>query len=217
MTDIVLRLLMALLVGAAIGIERQIHHHEAGLRTNTLVALGSALYVSLGVAIGGDGGTGRVAAQVITGIGFLGGGVILRDGLHIRGLTTAATLWCTAAVGTLVGLGHFKEAIAGAIAVLTVNSVVKSLSLRLGEDSPPPVPAIRCRLAFSVSRDAEASVFASVNDRATAAGFHLTSYKTAGGAQFEFEAYRPGDSFESVLEFLQSDSRIESLEWQRLA
>ena len=73
-----------------------------GLRTNGLVAVGSAMFVMMGGLIAGDGSQGRVASYVVSGIGFLGGGVILKDGFNIRGINTAATLWCTAAVGTMV-------------------------------------------------------------------------------------------------------------------
>ena len=95
---------LALVLGAIIGIERQRHSHPAGLRTNTLVALGSAFFVTLPYLIGGDSSPTRVAGQVVTGIGFLGAGVILREGLNMRGLNTAAysghfvvqfSHWCT--------------------------------------------------------------------------------------------------------------------------
>src|SRR5580693_4842169 len=98
------RLIVALLFGALIGAERQWRQRMVGLRTNALVAAGAAMFVMMGGLIAGDGSQGRVAAYVVSGIGFLGGGVILKDGMSIRGLNTAATLWCTAAIGTLAGL-----------------------------------------------------------------------------------------------------------------
>src|SRR6266403_2205956 len=96
---------VAFLLGLAIGLERELRHHEAGLRTNALVALGAALFVSLARLYDHEGSPTRVAGQVVSGIGFLAGGVIIRDGFSVKGLTTAATLWCTAAVGTLAGSG----------------------------------------------------------------------------------------------------------------
>ncbi|MBE7163086.1 MAG: MgtC/SapB family protein, partial [Williamsia herbipolensis] len=101
--DTVLRLLCGLGLGTLIGFERQYRARMAGLRTNALVATGATLFVVLS-AHGFSGGTAdptRVAAQIVSGIGFLGAGVILRDGLGVRGLNTAATLWCSAAVGAL--------------------------------------------------------------------------------------------------------------------
>jgi putative Mg2+ transporter-C (MgtC) family protein len=91
------RLLMALLLGAAIGVERQWRQRMAGLRTNTLVSLGAGIFITLAVKIGGD-ATGRVASYVVSGIGFLGAGVIMKDGVNVKGLNTAATLWCSAAI-----------------------------------------------------------------------------------------------------------------------
>src|ERR1700726_1520818 len=117
-----IRLIVALVLGALVGAERQWRQRTAGLRTNCLVAMGSAMFVMMGGLIGGaDGSQGRVAAYVVSGIGFLGGGVILKDGFSIRGLNTAATLWCTAAVGTLAGLGRFDFAVIGALGVLSAN------------------------------------------------------------------------------------------------
>src|SRR5262245_22879053 len=111
----------ALLMGVAIGLERQLRQHPAGLRTNALVALGAALFVGLSAMIDREGSPTRIAAQVVSGLGFLGGGVILREGLTVRGLNTAATLWCSGAVGTLAGAGYPLEALAGTGCILAVN------------------------------------------------------------------------------------------------
>src|SRR5271165_550822 len=96
----------ALGMGLLIGVERQFGQHPAGLRTNALVCGGAALYVLMARSLDSGTETARVAAQIVSGVGFLGGGVILREGLTVRGLTTAATIWCTAAVGTLCGAGQ---------------------------------------------------------------------------------------------------------------
>src|SRR5580704_15195736 len=120
-----IRLIIALLLGAVVGAERQWRQRTAGLRTNCLVAVGSAMFVMMGGLVGGEGSQGRVAAYVVSGIGFLGGGVILKDGFSIRGLNTAATLWCTAAVGTLAGLGYIGLAAMGAVSVLTANLALR--------------------------------------------------------------------------------------------
>lgn len=89
------RMFAALLPGGAIGLERQWRQRMTGLRTNGLVAVGSAMFVMMGGTIAREGSQGRVAAYVVSGIGFLGGGAILKDGFNIRGMNTAATLWCT--------------------------------------------------------------------------------------------------------------------------
>lgn len=112
--QIVLRILVAGVFGALIGLDRELTDQPAGLRTHILVSLGSALFTMVG-AYGVDPSTApvdptRIAAQVVTGIGFLGAGAILRQGLSVRGLTTAAGLWVTAAVGVAVGLGFWEGA-----------------------------------------------------------------------------------------------------------
>src|SRR5262245_40932416 len=97
---------LALLLGALIGIERQFRQHPAGLRTNALVSVGAALFVTLTRLIGDPNNQTRIAAYIVVGIGFLGGGVISKEGRNVRGLTTATAVWCSAAVGTLAGAGH---------------------------------------------------------------------------------------------------------------
>lgn len=111
----------ALGMGIAIGLERQWRQHTAGLRTNALVALGAALFVGLSTLIDGDASPTRIAAQVVSGLGFLGGGVILREGLNVRGLNTAATIWCSGAVGSLAGAGFPLEAWTGTVCVLAAH------------------------------------------------------------------------------------------------
>src|ERR1700761_2876399 len=96
---------VATLLGACIGFERQWRQRMAGLRTNTLVAIGAASFVIFASLVPGEGSPTRVAAQVVSGIGFLGAGIIVREGFNITGLNTAATLWCSAAVGVLAGEG----------------------------------------------------------------------------------------------------------------
>lgn len=126
--DMAFRLCAGLALGAAIGLERQWRARMAGLRTNALVASGAALFVLMskyGFGHGSDGS--KVAAQIVSGIGFLGAGVIMRDGLNVRGLNTAATLWCSAAVGSLAGTGLYGLAAAGTVAAVTANLVLRPL------------------------------------------------------------------------------------------
>ncbi|HIK38976.1 MgtC/SapB family protein [Thermoleptolyngbya sp. M55_K2018_002] len=132
-TEFVVRLVIAFLLGSALGLERQWRQRMAGLRTNTLVATGAALFVMLSVLTPGDSSPTRVAAQVVSGIGFLGGGVILREGLTVRGLNTAATLWCAAAIGSLSGAGLLPHAAMGAAAVLVANLLLRPLGYRINQ------------------------------------------------------------------------------------
>jgi putative Mg2+ transporter-C (MgtC) family protein len=116
-----IRLSVALLLGALVGAERQWRQRMAGLRTNALVAAGAGMFVMLSPLAGRSDDSFRIAGQVVSGIGFLGAGVILRNGLNITGLNTAATLWCSAAIGTLTGYGMYGAAITGAVGVLAAN------------------------------------------------------------------------------------------------
>ena len=114
--EIAIRLATALLVGVVIGVERQWRQRMAGLRTNALVSIGAAGFVVFSTTVSGDNSPTRVAAQIVSGIGFLGAGVILREGINIRGLNTAATLWCSAMVGTFAGAGQLiASLLAGAL------------------------------------------------------------------------------------------------------
>lgn len=117
-----IRLALALFLGGAIGFERRWRGHAAGPHTNALVAMGAGLLVVGGVAVGGDSAS-RVVAQIATGIGFLAGGVILRDGLRVRGLNTAATIWCVAGIGILCGWGKLELAMGVTLLVVAANSL----------------------------------------------------------------------------------------------
>jgi putative Mg2+ transporter-C (MgtC) family protein len=120
-------LAVATLLGACIGFERQWRQRMAGLRTNTLVAIGAASFVVFESQFPGEGSPTRVAAQVVSGIGFLGAGIIFREGLQVSGLNTAATLWCSAAVGLLAGSGHALHAAAATAFVVFVNLTLRPL------------------------------------------------------------------------------------------
>ncbi len=125
--DLSARMLIAAVLGAVIGFEREIHEHPAGMRTHLLVALGSAIFTELsifgfgpssGAPAGAPVDPSRIAAQVVTGIGFLGAGAILKYGTSIHGLTTAASLWAAAAVGMAVGAGSWFIALVGTAIVV---------------------------------------------------------------------------------------------------
>jgi len=120
--DFITRLLFALLAGLIVGVERQWHHKAAGLRTNTLVSTGSALYVLLSFQVtAGGGDVTRIIGQVVTGVGFLGGGIIFKAGTTVHGLTTAATVWCSSALGCLAAAGLFHETIIATVVVVIIN------------------------------------------------------------------------------------------------
>jgi putative Mg2+ transporter-C (MgtC) family protein len=139
--DLVLRLLLSAVLGAAIGVEREIHDHPAGIRTHLLVALGSGLFTVLsivGFPSADDAATdpSRVAAQIVTGIGFLGAGAILKYGPTVRGLTTAASLWAAAGIGMAAGASRPVLAVAATVIVLVSLWPLRLLSERLELAAP---------------------------------------------------------------------------------
>ncbi|MGA1226611.1 MAG: MgtC/SapB family protein [Tamlana sp.] len=128
--DFVLRLGVALLAGLVIGFERQWHNKPTGLKTNMLVATGSAIFVLVSIMIHAEDSSTdvtRIIAQVVTGIGFLGAGVIFREGTSVHGLTSAATVWCSAAIGCVAATGYFIETLICTVFVIIVNSVIEPL------------------------------------------------------------------------------------------
>ncbi len=124
--ELALRLLLGLVLGAAIGLERELDRQPAGFRTHSLVALGACLFTIVsGYAFLGSGADPtRIAAQIVTGIGFIGAGAVLQYQGHIRGLTTAASLWAVAAIGMTAGAGLYSLAVLGAVLVLVVLSLL---------------------------------------------------------------------------------------------
>lgn len=121
------RLGVAALCGIAIGFERQWRQRATGLHTSSLVAIGAALFALLdGTLSAGD--TTRIVAGVVTGVGFIAGGVILRSGVNVTGLNTAATIWATAAVGALAGFGFWPQAAIGAAAIIILNLLLQPLA-----------------------------------------------------------------------------------------
>lgn len=145
--DVLLRLVVACALGTSIGFERELREREAGIRTHLLVSLGAALFTLVSAygfhvfLTSGDAQIGtdptRIAAQIVTGIGFLGAGAIIRDGLSVRGLTTAATLWIVAAIGMASGAGYYWPAVAATLLTLLALWPLRILAYRLIERIRP--------------------------------------------------------------------------------
>ncbi|MCK4177268.1 MgtC/SapB family protein [Aciditerrimonas ferrireducens] len=149
------RAVIALLLGGLIGAERQWRSRMAGLRTNALVALGAALFelLSLLLAVSptaslehGAVDFTRVTAYIVSGVGFLGAGVIIRDGVNVRGINTAATIWCSAAVGALCGTGYLLPATIGALAVVVGHVALRPVARRI--DRRPADQATEVETAY---------------------------------------------------------------------
>lgn len=222
--EMILRLSTGIGLGTVIGIERQYRARMAGLRTNALVAAGATLFVLLS-ANGFAGATAdptRVAAQIVSGIGFLGAGVILRDGLNVRGLNTAATLWCAAAVGALAGAGMYPTALAGTVGVVTVNVVLRMVGRVIdrrpdtGDEEPTHYTF------FAVTRDEqEAHVRALLVQALTRTEFRVvsiasTNTETDGNVEVRAELIgdrRDDRQMESAVSRLSLEPSVSAIRW----
>jgi putative Mg2+ transporter-C (MgtC) family protein len=164
----------AFLLGIIIGLERELRNHEAGLRTNALLALGAALFVSISRFVDHEGSPTRITGQVVSGIGFLAGGVIIRDGFAVRGLNTAATLWCTAAIGALAGSGFLLAATLGTVLVLLLHVLMRPFTLRI--DSWAKTHArkeVEYRIRVTARKSSESAIRQTLMDKIK--GRHATS------------------------------------------
>jgi putative Mg2+ transporter-C (MgtC) family protein len=172
--QVALNLAVALCLGAAIGFERQWRQRLAGLRTNTLVALGAASFVTFANLFPAEASPTRVAAQVVSGIGFLGAGIIFREGLNVRGLNTAATLWCSAAVGLLAGSAALLQACLVAAMIVAVNLLLRPL-VRFINRQPKSSVELETKYEISVvcRGDAEARTRALLLQGLSTSSLHL--------------------------------------------
>lgn len=214
-------------LGAVIGFERQFRARMAGLRTNALVAVGATLFVLLSAhgfgGLPGDADPTRVAAQIVSGIGFLGAGVILRDGLNVRGLNTAATLWCSAAVGSLAGAGLYSVAAAGTVVVVGANVLLRWLG-RAVDRRPDTGDETPTRYTFqAVTRDAtEAHVRALLVQALNRTDFCLLSVLSTDRPDertVEVRAELVGDQrddaqMESAVSRLSLEPSVTSVRWE---
>ncbi|WP_327141232.1 MgtC/SapB family protein [Nocardia sp. NBC_01327] len=223
--EMLLRLGAGVGLGALIGVERQYRARMAGLRTNALVAAGATLFVLLS-AHGFSGGSAdptRVAAQIVSGIGFLGAGVIIRDGMNVRGLNTAATLWCAAAVGALAGSGMYVTAVAGTLAVVVANIALRAVGHAVdkrpesGEEQ-----SVAYAFAAVTDDDNEAHVRALLVQALTRTDFRLVSVaseNTGTPGRVEVRAELIGErrddrQMESAVSRLSMEPSVTSVGWK---
>ena len=179
--EFVARLAVAVAAGAAIGLERQWRSRGAGLRTNTLVAAGAAMFVLISALTPHDTSPTRIASYVVSGVGFLGAGVIISDGVSIRGINSAATLWCAAAAGALSGSGFIWQAALATGAVLAVNILLRPLGRRIDRQPVDEDSEIETTYRFrATTRDAsEAHVRALLLQSISGHGYQLRALESA--------------------------------------
>ncbi|MDQ1847967.1 MgtC/SapB family protein [Gemmobacter fulvus] len=177
-----INMFVALGCGALIGSERQVRQRMAGLRTNALVALGAAAFVTFSTLYPNEVSPTRVAAQVVSGIGFLGAGIIFRDGFNVHGLNTAATLWCSAAVGLMAGGGFWPFALVLTACVVFVNLGLRPLVKWLKKKTNAGVPISRhysvCVICASAQ---EAEVRGLILRTLGLGGLHIAQIELGGG------------------------------------
>ncbi|ETR75333.1 methyltransferase [Afipia sp. P52-10] len=162
--DTLVSLAVAFVLGTLIGVERQYRLRAAGLRTNVLVAVGAAAFVDLAMRLDGSGGAVRVIAYVVSGIGFLGAGVIIKEGMNVRGLNTAATLWGSAAVGCCAGADMMAQATALTIFVLAGNTLLRPLVNAVNRS---PIDERSLEATYYVRLVVDSSVLAGMRDQLT--------------------------------------------------
>jgi putative Mg2+ transporter-C (MgtC) family protein len=220
LADVIVRLAWALALGASIGFERQWHQKMAGLKTNALVALGASGFVVFATAAG-QGNPSQVSAQIVSGIGFLGAGVIMREGINVHGLNTAATLWCSAMVGALAGFGMWQAGGVAACLVLFANLALRPVANRLNtrvqagnEIESRYVVNITCTGAEAGRVRQALSAALAARRLATSS---LTTEHEAVGTRIIAQVISPhvvDDEIEGVLAGLAGDAAVTGTSWQ---
>jgi putative Mg2+ transporter-C (MgtC) family protein len=187
LSEVAFRLLFALVSGALVGIERQWHHKNAGLKTNTLVALGAATFGLISAR--GLSGDPRVAAGVVTGIGFIGGGVIMRRGGSVQGINSAATLWATASLGLAAGLGSLDLASLVLVLTLVTQFSTRWAGIWIDKRSGLVVPHITYHVDIRLDLTAAEEVRHLWSTFARRSGVSVLHYReTTNAARVEIEA-----------------------------
>jgi putative Mg2+ transporter-C (MgtC) family protein len=180
--DFAVRVGAALVFGAMIGLERQWHHRLAGLRTNALVCTGAAAFVAVSGMARAEGDSTRIAAQVVSGIGFLGAGVIFREGFSVRGLNTAATLWCAAAVGCLCGSGFLSAAVIATLMVMATNVLLRPISHLVARGESKAEMEVWYLLVIACRKSVEADIRAQIMRAASESRVIVRALRSGPGA-----------------------------------
>ena len=203
-----LSLLIATVLGAAIVIERELSDKAAGLRTNILICVGACLFMMVSREFTGqpDADPTRIAAQIVSGIGFLGAGAIMRDGEHVTGLTTAATIWVVAAIGMTVGFGNYRIASATTVLVLIIQSLFPRLDAYVDE--------LRQRHTFRITSDFDENDMEAIKTVFREAGVKVLRRKLMKkGGKYYSEWYVSGPRLEqkNVVRKLLNNSNVKEL------
>ncbi|WP_421234627.1 MgtC/SapB family protein [Aeromonas enteropelogenes] len=223
--DTLASLLLAFVLGSLVGLERQYRQRTAGLRTNVLVAVGAALFVNLAQRIhdlhGGTYGVVHVVAYIVSGIGFLGAGVIMRESGNIRGINTAATLWGVAAVGAACGAGLAMEAMLGALFVLAANTLLRPLVNQINRRPVDNLDTeVTCKVTALTSREHQKEVLHWLEEMLERANYPLSELDIApfGERDLEISAVLlatsiDGDELDALMQKLSIQPHIKQVFW----
>lgn len=216
------RLFLAFILGTIIGFERQWRHKIAGVKTNALVAGGAALFILLSEKIVGDtSGAARVAANIVTGIGFLGAGVMMRNGNNITGINTAATIWCSSAIGALAGLGYWYESLVGTAFVVVGNILLRPIGEKIDNRISQITESGNSYLInISLQHGAMAYIKHSLIDAVAAEStLHITAVQTNGNAEIIADIHsldRRQTDIENIVSKLSALNEVIAIRWEEV-
>jgi putative Mg2+ transporter-C (MgtC) family protein len=220
--EILIRLSAAVVLGALIGLERQWHHKHAGVKTHTLVSLGATAFSLVSVVgLGPNSAPTQLAVGVVTGIGFIGGGVIMRRGGSIQGITTAATLWATASLGLALGGGLYFLAVVVAACILVVELMLRFVDAWIDYRAPVQSDAPSHRLLVAFRPPAEKAVRGAVDAFTARAGVAVyASAETRSAAELRWElrlCVNParGGDLSALIRDLRGAEDVFQVEWSR--
>jgi putative Mg2+ transporter-C (MgtC) family protein len=206
--EILYRLLISFGIGTAIGLEREYRSKAAGLRTMIMICLGSTIFTQISISLGGTANPDRIAAAIVSGVGFLGAGVIFKDGLSITGITTATTIWISAALGMAVGAGEYFIALIGSGVVLIVLIVFEKLQALFETWRQTRT----YRISFSDNWDFEKTVALQLN--LLHLGFRRKrDFKTEKCFIVVYEVFGSETQLNQFNDYLKSETQIRSFEY----
>lgn len=219
--EIILRLLLALFCGSVIGVERQWHHKTAGLKTNSMVALGGAVFTILGQM--GFSNPAQITAGVVTGIGFIGAGVIIRHGSSVQGVNSAATLWVTAGLGIALGIGKYRMTLELLLLIMASQFLLHRLAIWIDRRTAQISESLVWRLNLSFAPVADQHVRALWKDFTVQPGVMVTLYseqaeglgekKVQADLKLSDESAR---ALNTLAQQLSATTGIATVEWRRM-
>jgi putative Mg2+ transporter-C (MgtC) family protein len=218
--DFLIRLALALTLGCSMGLERQWRHRMAGTRTNGLVAAAAAAFTMLGLMDTGVGNSSRIVGQIVSGIGFLGAGVIFKEGANVHGLNTAATIWCAAAVGALSGMGYPQYSLAVAIAAVITNIALRPLTYKWHPEIKSEETSYHFELTCGASEEARVRallVGAADHNKILLTALHSEDMEASNRVRVSASLRTPGRNDASVEELVSRVSlepSVNAIKWQ---